>query len=501
MNQAQSGDLLSIGQIKSRVLTWEVIVLTCYAILIFFGAMQHEPWRDEAQSWLIARDIPLSQLFQHINYEGTPALWHLILMPFAKTGFPPSTLTYIHLTFVLLAATIFTYKAPFSRLTKVLFLFSFYMGWEYAVIARNYNLTVLFVFAIAASYGERFSKPIVHCVLILLLFNTNVHSFFIATALLMLYVYEVGQSQVSFERFKGPIAIACLGALLALLQLLPAADNMRAEVFHEFNYRALPRAIMNAFVPLSRQIDSGIHDYLPFVFLTLTALGVFVYSCIYLFKRSKEMFVVYILSILGLFYLFVFKYYGGYRHHGFILIFLIFSLWTSTYYKLSPKYYTDDLFNKKWTLILLNGTLAFSLLASALMHFSEQTQKYSGAKDMSTYLSTIDLSDQVLIGSPSTLSSTLALYLPNQLFWYPDIEDFGTYIVWTKKFEKSRYINFQEVEKRIRANKLDNDHSLIVFNAPVPVKSLLNYELIYKIDKHIFGPSDERYYLYQILNK
>jgi hypothetical protein len=48
----------------------------------------HEPWRDEAQAWLISRDLPILSIFRQMNYEGTPALWHIILVPFAKFGAP-----------------------------------------------------------------------------------------------------------------------------------------------------------------------------------------------------------------------------------------------------------------------------------------------------------------------------------------------------------------------------------------------------------------------------
>ena len=45
------------------------------------AAAHHELWRDEAQAWLIARDVPLSRLFAELHYEGHPALWFLLLKP------------------------------------------------------------------------------------------------------------------------------------------------------------------------------------------------------------------------------------------------------------------------------------------------------------------------------------------------------------------------------------------------------------------------------------
>src|SRR6266568_1116976 len=60
-----------------------------------FALAQHEKWGDEAQSWLIARDLSLPRIwFYELCYEGTPGLWHTILwiaqhvfhMPYSGLG-------------------------------------------------------------------------------------------------------------------------------------------------------------------------------------------------------------------------------------------------------------------------------------------------------------------------------------------------------------------------------------------------------------------------------
>ena len=94
-----------------------------------------------------------------MNYEGSPALWHLILMPFAKMGFPYESIKFVHITITFATAILIVYKAPFSRLTKLLFLFSYYMSWEYAIIARSYIVTLFLLFSIATVYKNRFTQP------------------------------------------------------------------------------------------------------------------------------------------------------------------------------------------------------------------------------------------------------------------------------------------------------------------------------------------------------
>ncbi|MBQ7782588.1 MAG: hypothetical protein IJ368_01325, partial [Oscillospiraceae bacterium] len=60
-----------------------------FIVLHIFTAFFHEPWYDEAQAWLIARDASYYDiLFDIPHYEGHPPLWHLILSIPAKLGLP-----------------------------------------------------------------------------------------------------------------------------------------------------------------------------------------------------------------------------------------------------------------------------------------------------------------------------------------------------------------------------------------------------------------------------
>ncbi|MFC1598363.1 hypothetical protein ACFL2M_02415, partial [Patescibacteria group bacterium] len=46
-------------------------LLGVFVIFSIVLNLNHEPWRDEAQAWLIARDVPnLLELFRLAGYEG-----------------------------------------------------------------------------------------------------------------------------------------------------------------------------------------------------------------------------------------------------------------------------------------------------------------------------------------------------------------------------------------------------------------------------------------------
>ena len=111
-------------------------VLSLYAAMLIILVPRHEPWFDEAQAWLIARDDdPLQMLAQTMRYEGSPALWHLLLMLPAKLGLPYAVLNWVSAILATCGLFVFLRFAPFPWLLKAIFPFTFYMLYQYAVVA------------------------------------------------------------------------------------------------------------------------------------------------------------------------------------------------------------------------------------------------------------------------------------------------------------------------------------------------------------------------------
>ena len=51
-----------IKKLTISVKACNVIIFVIYAVLLAIVMVFHEPWFDEAEAWLIARDEPLSDL-------------------------------------------------------------------------------------------------------------------------------------------------------------------------------------------------------------------------------------------------------------------------------------------------------------------------------------------------------------------------------------------------------------------------------------------------------
>lgn len=468
------------------LLRWEHLVLTGYTALTAWSVIHHEPWRDEAQAWLIARDVPLVDLFRQANYEGSPVLWHLILKPFSALGAPYITMHWIHLLIAGAAGTIALFKSPLGRRTKLALVFSYFLFWEYAVIARNYSVSILLLFLIAASYPSRRDTPVRFGLLLFLLFNTNVHGIFPALAVSMVFVFEALKESRPTLRQYAAFAIIVAGALAALLQLLPAPDNINRELFHIFSWKTPIIALGNAFFPLIPRT----------AYLTLLAASMLVaLFSVVLFFRSKPALFILPFSYLGLFYVFVFKHTGTVRHHGLLLMILLFAVWISKTGQDEKKYYIQVL--DRIGIAAITLCLVLSSFFAARHHIWEYRRPFSGAKDAAAFLSRRFDSMPVLVAHPSIKASAMAPYLPRARFWYADIQDFGTYITWNTRYQTGKDIGPAEVLRRAGQAFGSEADLVFILDAPLPDSLAHDLDLIYRTEGDVFGYGEETFYMYR----
>jgi hypothetical protein len=112
-----------------------------YAALVAFTIHYHEPWADEAQSWLLSRDASLAQLWGHLlHYEGTPGLWQTLLHALIRLGLTYSAYGFVSASLGLAAIVILLRYAPLPLFIRILLPFTYFLCYQYAIIARSYAL-------------------------------------------------------------------------------------------------------------------------------------------------------------------------------------------------------------------------------------------------------------------------------------------------------------------------------------------------------------------------
>ena len=82
-------------------------VLLIFIAVGVVAVLHHVPGMDEAQGWLIARDLSVPGIVRQMHYAGTPPLWHLLFFLLIRLHLPYAAFGYVSLT--MLGAAIYVW--------------------------------------------------------------------------------------------------------------------------------------------------------------------------------------------------------------------------------------------------------------------------------------------------------------------------------------------------------------------------------------------------------
>ncbi|HEY3500001.1 MAG TPA: hypothetical protein VGK73_35170 [Polyangiaceae bacterium] len=470
-------------------------ILIVYASLVAWLAYHHEPWRDEADAWLMARDASLGELLHIMGAAGTPSLWYFLQIPFAKLGAPFAVQAALNWLVSVVAAGLFLFHARLPLAIRVLFLFGYFMAFEYSVVARSYALSLALLFAAAALYRNRERHPVLFGAAVGLAANTNVHSFFIANALAALLLWECLRA-----RFRAPqrtaLLVASAGILAAFLQLLPPKDGQMTSFFASFGPGNLVRGVKLAFVPTQ-------YGTWAFV-LGLAALAS---SLLTLLARPKALLFA-ALAYTAFGYLFVFKYVSFTRHFGFILVILLLALWLAEeependwVARLVPSPERRVQLQRA-AFALLGTSLALSVYFAAVTWRADLTKHFSDAPDMAAYLKQNGLDRRRIASNPAGWGTSILAYFPNLAFYYPALGETRTHMKWDKSYNDAALVPHAEAIRLLKARFPDwSDPErgilLVLANGALEHPEQYGYRLRYATPGNLFEHLDERFYLYE----
>ena len=197
-----------------------------FVAVLLLVAPRHEPWFDEAQAWLMARDMSPAELVADAGrYEGSPVLWHVLLTGPAHVGLPYAFIQWLAAGLALLGAVLLLHCAPLPLPLRVAAPFTFFLAYQYAVVARNYCLLPPLLWLLAVLHPRRDERPFLYVGLLALLANVSLHGTLIALALAGLHVSEVVRIRPKLWRWLA-VAYAGFAAVVALVafQLWPPTD-------------------------------------------------------------------------------------------------------------------------------------------------------------------------------------------------------------------------------------------------------------------------------------
>jgi hypothetical protein len=211
-------------EVRSCWPEWTSLFL--YAALVAFAIPYHEPWADEAQAWQLARSLSLPALFQtYLRYEASPGLWHLLLWILIRAHVSYVGLHWICGGIAVGATALLVLKSPFPRYLKLVLPFTYFLLFQYAVVARSYVLVPILLYLIALCWKK---NPLILALLLGLLANVALHAAVFSGGLALVYFIEQVRDGIlkGYRRqlLPGALTLLILWAV-ALWTAWPPPDN------------------------------------------------------------------------------------------------------------------------------------------------------------------------------------------------------------------------------------------------------------------------------------
>lgn len=471
----------------------QAALLAVWVVATALVAWAHEPWRDEADIWVLARDWDgsLASLRQFTAGSGCPALWPLLLLVVVKVGLPYGAMT--ALSWLLgAAAVLLLVRSPLPPALRVLLPFSFLFGYEYPVIARPYALLSLLVLCAAALHdASDLRRALLRGLCVGLVGNTNANGLVVGLGLGVGLLLEL-RAAPSRARAAGAGLALALG-LLAVVQLWPPADAT------EFPPPSSPlgavRALGNATAPFERAAP-GLLDRLPASTEPLgpalgVALGVTLLAGLCAGAVRPGVRGALLIALGGLLLVFALRYSGSPRHHGVLQLVCAWALWVER--RAGPAagraLRAQQVATAAWVVALLA-----SVPTTVGLWRLELREPFSGGAEAAAFLRASGLDRGELAAHLPYECVPILPYLAPRDLWYPALDVRGSFTVWTRAVNASREVSADEAGRRA-ALRLPPGAALIS-TGPLTDPAALGFELVFRSSRPPFR-YDEAYWIYR----
>jgi hypothetical protein len=469
--------------------TAKVVLLVGWALITAVVAAHHEPWRDEADAWLFARDFdPLTgDLRRATACVGMPALWFAVLMPLPKGGLPYWSMTAASWLITALAVWLLVWRSPLPAVLRALLPFSYLLGYEYPVVARSYGLSVLLLFLCAHLHPTRRDRPLATGLLIGLLANTSAHGFFIAFGLGVGLVLELRPLD---RRGLAAVALALALGSAALWQLYPHPDG---QLLSGSNLWNLSIAVGGALLPVVPGTPSLLEPGAASLRLSTALAVVIAVSALVAVAPRRPVLLAGLLALAGLLFIFAFKYYGSARHHGLLQLVVVWCCWVARGGGAgAPAPLAAPL---KLATAGLTLALVLVLPMTVATWRLEVRRPFSGSREAATLLVERGLDDGVIAAHPLAQGTAVLPYLRTKTLWWPAIGAARSHNTWDLEYQQAHPTTPLAAAELARRQLPAGSCLLLIEPLAEPAAS--GFELVFETSRPF--RYDEQYWLYRLV--
>ncbi|HLI83674.1 MAG TPA: hypothetical protein VKV17_07125 [Bryobacteraceae bacterium] len=378
-----------------------------YAALVAITITRHEPWADEAQAWLLGRDASLFDLWTRLmHYEGSPGLWQTLLHILVHLGLPYGAYNFLSGGLGLAAAWLFLRYAPLPLAVRLLVPFTYFLAYQYAVVARSYSLLGPLLFAVAAIYQDARKRPALVTTLLCLMAGVSVHGFFLSGCIgLAIWSPALAEWRKlpAWLRRRWLIAAGIYAAVmfLFLLSAWPAHDVAFAEE------RGIASIAVNRFedVLLATAGQAFTGEWIT----SFVAVGL---TIPFLWRGGGALI---FFPATALFWIFGVVVYSKEWHYGIVFLIWVFALWISA----------NRLKIPRMALVGLGGAIAVQCYWTATAVAYDLRNPYSGSLEAVRYFKAHPAKNLYAIGYPAI---ALQPYFASNI--YSDINDGSAVAYW-----------------------------------------------------------------------
>lgn len=445
------------------------------------GILHHELWLDEAHHWLLARDSSsISDLYSNTRSEGHPLLWNLLLYGITRCTSNPFWMQLLHVVISTSFVLVFLKNAPFNWVFKTLFIFGYFIIFEYTMISRNYSLGILFLFLACSVFKDRNTKFILLCVYLALASNTHLLFSVVAFALFLTLLVEQFQNKQFFkiQTFAGCL-IFLLGLFLIGIQIQTTESDWLLNPIQSLSFdERLKPGIVSLFKGLIATPDyttfhfwntNFIIDYNRSSAAVLVVL-MYLLPMMLFYKNKKTLFFVYI-ALIGTQIFFYITQRTAVRFHGINYIIIILALWMEQYYG-SENFKLKEIVTR-FRLIFFRKPIIYLLL---LIHFFSGIYAYSmdyiypftSAKQTVDYLKNEGLDSKEIV-SVTCDGTIISAYLERKVYFLCS-NDYQSFCHWN--LDCNQNLN-QQKSASMLVNYMKN-HNSCVYVSYYPLSKDLN---------------------------
>lgn len=411
---------------KNTILYTTILII--YAAVVFITGFHHEPWADEAQAWLLSRDYTYFDLItQKLKYDGHPFVWYFLLRTIILTKVAPSSSMYEYIFilpffFSVIGVYLLLFKSKLPMIFKVMTPFTFYICYQYSVLARNHSLALPAMAVTAIIFKDRLKKPYLYAFLLLLLANISAYTFVISAMLLLFFLYDIFKSQKKFniKNYIPPIIVS-IGLLLTVLYInrpddctfIAKLDISKFSILDIFNI--LHRCYFNYknFYSYIIELIAVISFY---ILLGKTFCKNKYQLCFFIALNTPLLVIINIL-------------YGNDWHLGYVILTLIMVIWILT----EQNNFTEFKFNKNKLLyafiIIIFSTQIFWTIKCCIFDFNNN---YCASKQVARYIKEKNLDKDEIKGLGFKTVAIQPYFEKNIFLNYVGESNWG----WSKTFSK-----------------------------------------------------------------